>query len=550
MSFLGVLSDSKYHKINKHEFAFYQHLYDTHPIVRAAAQTRSFSMYNGGVIIQRSNADISSAAIMPGDVAISDKQGTWLSEQYEKWGIMSDRNHVSGGICCTIGMPNKHGKMEMSLLDMTQVDLEYFIDPFGVSYWKVFVNVNETAYETNQRHYGRGVIDGRIELHDVMITVTSLPDRNGKINSIIKSLIPELMYGEALIKNSLQADRIRATPMIVTERQDDPRNRHVEYHGVGTPNDKGDGSRPHPKSIEGQYTDGEEQKYPVRCKDPMDGDVDAARVRLLNHAGQVEGRNAIAAVEQGIDELYKTTPNAHFAQQVELPMGRKIGKHTMPEGPSDHIAFRASLEERVFSAFGIPINMVKGKSSSSSQTSTGSANGNVQGSSGASNVEMIFTNSQKMLQKQTIRFMQELYRRFHATEDAYASVSKIYQRENNRYSREEKEWDKEQKVDEEKRDKEGTGKKRGRKAEMPFKSNFPSAEELNYNLDVSITIPSLPNISVLNQFYMDGILTYDGYKQYIANQYNIPMALLNSTPDMSLKDLNGVPPPKPPTASS
>ena len=59
---------------------------------------------------------------------------------------------------------------------------------------------------------------------------------------------------------------------------------------------------------------------------------------------------------------------------------------------------------------------------------------------------------------------------------------------------------------------------------------------------VDISLPGVPPMLELKEFYAQGVLSYDAYCLYISQAHGIPRRHMNAEPDISVRDLNGLPP--------
>lgn len=543
----GVLPDTRFVQLNKAEIAFLLHIYDSHPQIRCASQVRINSVFNGGVTIARKNKETKSRNVSQSDVNIPNEEQEWLNQHNLEHCIADYRLQSSLGVSVTTSVFD-NGKIRLTHLDLTQVDLEFYRDPSGIIIWKVYYSLaSQGMYSTpgHSRNYlGSSYQDrdnmGRIEITDVEVCVTNMPNPDGSLNSIIKCLLPDIMYEKAQLKYANQADRLRAMSTLVTEKPDDPAAKYAQYlnkskfNGDGNKDDIRNGSS--------------EQSHRSVKLQPRPGLSDV-QMQLLNNVNQLtNGKDAVALMDDQLQQFFSKTAQSAFQSTVQLEQGRKVAKHTMPEGPANHVEFRAALRERIFALFEIPVNMIDGKSNSSSASAggvsgAGSSGPAKEGSSGAANVQTIYKNAQRMLQRRSIDFMKRWYARFYGLHDQVRSVKRIHERENKRATQEERAYEKEAKEEEEK-EKAG-GDKKGKKRKFRFYSQFPDAEDLLSELEVEPVVNTLPDVKSLWQYYVGGILKYRPMIEYIAREEIIPIEFLNEEPQLDLLQLNGIQEPEP-----
>jgi hypothetical protein len=70
-------------------------------------------------------------------------------------------------------------------------------------------------------------------------------------------------------------------------------------------------------------------------------------------------------------------------------------------------------------------------------------------------------------------------------------------------------------------------------------------DDIESEIDVQVSFPGQPEDDVLNQFYQCGMLTYEAYINYMSTKHSIPIENFHKTPQLDLKELNGIQEPEP-----
>ncbi len=59
---------------------------------------------------------------------------------------------------------------------------------------------------------------------------------------------------------------------------------------------------------------------------------------------------------------------------------------------------------------------------------------------------------------------------------------------------------------------------------------------------IEVTFPGVPPEEVLQTMWLQGVLKYEAYKQYLSSMYCIPLTAFHDKMQLTLEDLNGVKP--------
>jgi len=511
--------------VSTHEIAAMLHVYDTHPVIRAAASVQRDAIYNGGVLVKRKN-EKSEAHPFLSRVSPSQSEHDRIADALCEWGKQSDRYMDSVGFCATVSPPYLHDEDDVQLyvLDLTMVECEFLRDPLGRFAWRFFVDDSMAASFANtgllKAPYARG--EHRAELANVVVCVSEYPDANGSPKSIIRTLMPDVMYEQHLLSSSTRADKVRALATLVTQKPEKKEDRNAVVVPLGAGEFLGNGLHPHPLNNSMSSTSG---VSPIMMHESTR--LDDVMLRAINGAMSIGGPDALSAMQ---DSMRQTSAASGYTNRIQLEEGRVLAGHTLPVGPENVLAERDAMRVRFYAAFNIPINMVDGKSNSASSSHGSSASkGASQGASGASNVEMICTNGQRMKQKNKARDMERIYSAFFHPRYMRRTIHRVASLELRRIRHEEQE---------EHDAADSTQKKRRRTDVAGHEIRFPGTQHLVRELEVTITIASLPNMQIVDKLYSDGFLNYAGAVRYSADRYNIPVEYFNPTPALSLNDIH------------
>jgi hypothetical protein len=470
------------------------HVARNDPIARSAMETQFHGLMSGGISIKRKG----STQPIPDDVSMWD---TWAYDAYFSC-------KVSGFAASQLQQDR------VVVLDLTMLHVKYWKTADGK--WRMWFYRQKTGSNILAQiidHKPGGLdshaMGGMEELKNVHVVYLDLPGMDGSINSTIARLLPEIAFEEHIRNCTYAANESRANPLLVTQKQEKINPNEIRLGSVtGRESSTSGGSRVRPYGMIGNG-------YEPHALETYSG-AKRQRLHTLNRttndrAGEyTDPRDLQPEFEGDLIEGYR---------KVDLDIGQTVGRVDMPESPSvTLIQFREIRRRDVYAAFNIPLSMIDGNSgpssSSSSSNSSSSSKSKSQGTSSAINIQTIFLDSQRVLQKRMCQFIQQLYHELFFSRDIADHVNSLPAAET---------------------------------LELPSQSEMQQTID---NLKVVVTIAAIPDYRVLTEIFEKGFLKYESFVSYISMQFNIPIDNFLPKPEITIKERNGIQPPAPSSSSS
>lgn len=490
----------------------------TDVLIREAMDIRIRHVMGGGVVLTHPNGDSEEGG---DNTKVHDHE--FQSQMWSEWVPDSHFWNVAVGFVATLFIPDEKHEFRVHVLDLTTITVQHRLNRFGRHEFRYLERVDSgdplgLHRAKNAPGNNKDAIPaGFREIPGVITVYMEPPDAMGNIRGIASRLVRDLEREEHLWACAMAADEGRAQPYLITQEPNKinlNESKTVDVSGTANQYNKsnylGYGTAVHPAD----KPTGQIQSVPDNAS--------RAIVRHLNGS-----RNLLSWEQrQFADEDAKRAAAMAMAAessipQIDLVPGRVVGTQQLPEPPSiSPIDFRHVRRERVLLAFGIPASMVDGSTagksdggSKGSSSSSSSSSSKSQSSSGSSNVQMMFLSSQRALQEQLCRFMQTLYSAFYFNGNAKRYIlSEVKKRKRKRNDDEEEE---EEQKEEEKQEGE-------EEEEQTF-----DIDSVTEKLQVKVTLPFLPDPSVLWQLWETGWLKDEALRKYISREYHIPLEDLN-----------------------
>lgn len=229
--------------------------------------------------------------------------------------------------------------------------------------------------------------------------------------------------------------------------------------------------------------------------DPHRGTRHASDVVQFMNAFSGDSQEQIAS---RVDRMLKTRVNNSAMEQVYVEDGRQVVNQVMPEAPHAIIlGFRQSRMVRVAMMFGITLPALTAQA----KTGTGGSDVKKAGAKGkdedGSN-SMYFENFQRELKQRFVGYIREMYMYIHTIPFSLEAAND--------------------------------------------KSHTSSIEQ---QVDVTVSFPGQPDDAILTRLFTSGCMKYDYYISYLSTKHAIPIEAFETTPKMTVKEMNGILPPPP-----
>jgi hypothetical protein len=409
-------------------------VYDMDGNVQAAANIMLDSLLNGGVEFRRKSKHLDERAKL------------WYSRVWTKWIREVYRSIMAIGWVACSWVPHSEYMGEPVVLSLDHLDADMAQTYLGKTYFRLFERMqNVGPLDIIYRKFK----SAQVEVPNVRVFILDAPNRDGTLRSRISVLRPDIAHGDELARLTLEAERNRARPLMVTEFQQE----HTSSSVVNAP----------PITSGALYGNGS-------------GPIDDSFEHLTND------------LNAGANRTMKT----YLPNQVYLEPNRKLVQHKSADVPAEFLAFRIARMERVFMIFGIPLSMISNVGSKGGRKDTGTGQN--------SNAQMLFLNAQKDLRQTLLSFAKVLYM------DIY----------NDALIRE-------------------------HAAEHPDDDRL-DPKTLASEIDVTISMPSLPDDDVLYDMYMKGLIQNSAMIECLSARHGLPHSAFNAKPNISVKELNGIKP--------
>jgi hypothetical protein len=446
-------------------------------LIHTAMQTKLESLLSGGVVLK--------------GASIQDEE--FQTRMWEAWIHDALPWLWTVGFCATQFEADEKHEFVARVLDITMVQIMYDKDPFGHARFRYFRQLDGPTLMASCS--SRVPFGGGEEIENVFTVFFAPPEKDGSFRSEVMRLLPDIQFETHLANCTAEADQARSSSLLVTEKQEKINPNDVDTVQYSSSS----------RAAKSNFLGSGETRHPM---DQPYEDEETAR-RLIQQLNR--------SVNSQVAPVMPRHPPNHSAYQIlPLEIGRKLARQVLPEPPTLSLfEFRQLRRDRVFEAFGVPRGMMEG--TAQGKPSGGGGGGGAKKptpSSGASNIEMMFLNSQRVLQKRVCTFIETMYRSFYFGRDLLHAF--------------------------EEKTKEG-----GEEEEA-----LPNIEQLMKECTVEISLPMVPNHGVLVELYEKGWLKETAFKEYMCKQFNIPLDSVYDKPKLTLKEANGIQPAPAKTASA
>lgn len=442
-------------------------------------------------------------ALLSGNIAFRHKGDTKNryqdSSEHEKWQSMVYcdlcreivRHLWALGFAVVTYVPDAKYGARPVVMNIERTEVFYFLDVYNTPHFRFFERLQfpDSGGSSTSEFFlglggkmGQGLDINRREIPNVHVFCTDPPSNEGALRSRIMLLAPDVLFESHLLSCCLEADRRRANPSLVSEK-DLPKADRDAYMitnagdvgpstaGRVQSSFEGDGSNPAPLS--------EAQIRSIQ-RDAMH----------LDHVGALmkEGMSR-GTLDPGLMIHRRRLAHGHSVDEIHLETGRKLTHQLVPESPHEMlIKFRTARMERVMALFSVPMGMM------SQQSSMGSKTGMTE------NLLVIFSDAQKYLKQLLISYMREIYHHIH---DATFAMDYLVET-------------------------------------IEKKKEKPSLKGLKSALDCEITMPGLPPEHTVEKLFLLGIMKYEAYVKFMHNKHAIPEEDMNTKPELSLTEMSQI----------
>jgi hypothetical protein len=508
--------DPRYKTLDASVMGWLLHIFQADDCIRTVASIYFDMLFSGGVSFERDSYNM------------DDTAKRWFSATWQAWFADVERNKKCVGFAACRVVPHPQYVGKPICLDLTQCLVLYRLDVNSIPHFVFFEVVSDPAAmlstlpPTHNNNTNHSFMNYRY-IPNVVVYVDQPPTKEGAITSIIASLAVDLDINYTLKEAVKLATRNRAAPPLVTEavrlkpNVSDPASKH-QQGGVGMAALYGDGSKPNDEdqedSQEAARANATVARYyePQEQHSPMNAIYERQRYEYSRALGMYGDRGLHVAERMARHWVSRVA--ADGIKEHPLSYGRTVGRQLEAQSPDAlFIAFRPARNERVLNAFGIPMGML-------SQTSS-LGDGSKQ--SQDANSFVVFLASQKRKREQLLECAYSMYDRIfahHHAKQAFRDNIALMaiQSAVNQFT------------------KVGMTPGQGKRMMAGTKA--------------TIRMAGLPDDSLLDNLFKMGVLKYEAYIRYKSDRHSIPKEDFEATPQMSLKDLNGIKPEPTGTAES
>lgn len=375
------------------------------------------------------------------------------------------------------------------VLNIERTEAYYYLDVFNTPHFRFFERLqfpDSGGSSTSDFFLGLGGKIGqsmdinRREIPNIHVFCTDAPANNGALRSRIMLLAPDLLFESHLLSCCMEADRQRANPSLVSEK--DPPKSDRDAYTINNAGDvgprsavqssfEGDGNQPGPLS--------EAQIRSIQ-KDVMHLDHVGALMQEGMTRGSLDPNTMISR---------RKLMHGHTVEEIQLETGRKLTHQVVPESPHEMlIKFRNARMERVLALFSVPMGMISQQSSLGSKTSM------------TENSFIVYLDAQKYLKQLLISYLYEVYH--HINDSTFAMDYLVDTIE----------------------------KKKGK----------PTVPGLKQALKCEITMPGLPPEETVERLFLLGVLKYEAYTKFLHDKHAIPGEDFNEKPELSLTEMSQI----------
>lgn len=498
MSFDGDLGLHGFIKLDPELIRKALSLFDQDPVVQTVFNITMNSLLNGNIVFEHPKGNKSSRFSEDPEAV------RWRSQTYGRLSRQKVRHLYALGWTPVVIRPDPVHVGRPTVLELERCDTYYRLDVYGECTFRYFERLDfpYTATQNltrdlflNTHATGMFIEGNRREIQGVKTFVIDPPTMHGELRSRITLLAPDLLFESFLFSCCWEAERHRANPPIISQKETnkpdskaltitDAMDFASKIHSVYN----GDGKQ------EGPIREGQLRQYEERTRQ---AEQVASLMDASAQANDLDPRHMLKK-----RKLVHGTPVSELYMETD----RQYVKHTLPESPQDMLlAFRNARIERVMSVFSVPMSMVSQSSSLSSKSSMNE------------NAYLIFMDAQKHLKQMLISFLYEIYRAVYDDTNAADYIIDAIRR----------------RADD---DPDADPEESYAEAQETIESGLDSA------LHVEISMPGLPPESIVERLFLLGLMTYDAYCEFIHAKHAIPLANFNPKPQLTLEQMNQLPP--------
>jgi hypothetical protein len=410
------------------------------------------------------------------------------------------------GFVPTVIIPNEDNDtsqtdpLRPSVLNLARVRIWHKVDVMGRHYWRFYESHPNSAHLM-------GLASQRMlherEIRDVHVRGDTLPDDSGCIFSRVRRVMEgdwALFQSKKLL--TMTADRERATPTLVTQQANDKAHTDKDLASTqglmmmtGAPYADGGGDMmADPSTVRAMALVREHNS----CLRMADGSIVPYQER-----------------QSGASSMPSAATQQRARTQVRIDTGQQFVSAPLAEAPADLLPTRQAFLEVVSLEWGVPLSMI----------SSGDASGKARLNSATAGAETakVYQATQAHIRRRSESRLRELYSFMYGEKHVADYVRRVLQR----YSR--------------------SRRDQGKASSMsPSKVTF-DFEELQRQAQVTIEIPSQPSMLELNELLDKGVLEYDPYCHYAAQQTGISLRSFKKRQKLSDESaqINGCAPKEP-----
>lgn len=369
-------------------------------------------------------------------------------------------------------------------VNLNMIDVTFKLHPTEKIKWKL--------YERMENNFNLTSVMPK-ELKGITMVCVNMPTGDGLLTSKIASLIDDKVMEDFLAECNMSAEKVRSTPLLVTENIVPKYNTDVEAT----------------KGVEHQTVDkfatAQSQGAPTYHSNvvgPASLDAQTVQEIKIYKKNEEMMHSSDRTSFDWSNSIRKAQKQKYEPYRLELETNLKLAKQTLPEPPSTYLHILESRPNRVFTAFGIPSSLAKNMRNQSKGASNRSNVGNATANDDISMT--VFLHTQKQLKTDLICYIKELYMDYNFDEKLMKRVNK------NRLEKKQE-----------------------------------SDLDVIHNSLPHITISSIPDDTVADKLFVSGMLKYDAYKLIQSQKYGINIDDFEDKPKLNLKELNNIKEEKP-----
>jgi hypothetical protein len=420
-----------------------------------------------------------------------EEERRWMSLMYSQFCRDIVRQQWAVGFAAVTHLPHPKYTGYPVVLNLERCEIKYYTDVYGQTHFRFFELLDTPLFgipgmgSRSAESFFVAIGDmNRRELPNVVVFVTDPPSVDAELRSKIIVLADDIVY-EAHLKTCCYTANIHcANPPLVTEKHSikpDSHTMNITDRADVRVIGPGGLISNRPSLYEG---DGN-KPGPLRTTQIQDL-VDLSK----EHAGDI--REMMLGTSTDPSNLAALIPKRKTRiEQIPLEQDRIYKAHTLPIPPHDaFIAFSTRRLEKLFALFNVPLSMI------SSQSALGSKTGMTE------NAYVVFMAGQKELKQRLLQYIHYMYRIINdATNAIHYLMDSIKKKEK------------------------------------------PSIKGVKEAIECDITMPGIPPEPVMNAIFLQGVLKFEAYKQFLHDKHAIPFDHFNNKLELSQQELNGLKPP-------